>query len=297
MALSPGHKFGQIIGDVLEAGIVPLLSKFCKQNNLFLDKRGPRKSRSGNKLTWKDSHGNSHDLDFVIEKDGTENRTGNPVAFIEVAWRRYTKHSRNKAQEIQGAILPLAETYSNHFPFIGAILAGVFTGGAVTQLRSLGFTVLYFPYESVIEAFRTVHIDAAFDEITTNKAFNEKIKAWELLPDSERNLVAKRLLDINKIEVVRFMGQLEISINRQISSIKILAMHGTASEWTTVDGAVFYIKEYTEDNHEDKKVLRYEIEIIYNNGNQIDGKFTDKESALKFLGNYKLIPKTTDKIS
>ena len=87
---------------------------------------------------------NSHDLDFVLERGGTPDKIGMPVAFIETAWRRYTKHSRNKAQEIQGALEPLAETYRHLAPFKGAVLAGVFTEGALTQLRSLGFTVLYF---------------------------------------------------------------------------------------------------------------------------------------------------------
>jgi len=77
---------------------------------------------------------------------------GTPAAFIEVAWRRYTKHSRNKAQEIQGAILPLAEKFRWSNPFLGAVLAGVFTDGSLEQLRSLGFHVLYFPYETLVTA-------------------------------------------------------------------------------------------------------------------------------------------------
>ena len=46
--------------------------------------------------------------DYVLERGGTDTVRGLPAAFIETAWRRYTKHSRNKAQEIQGAVLALA---------------------------------------------------------------------------------------------------------------------------------------------------------------------------------------------
>lgn len=42
MALSPAHKFGQMIGDVLEIAVVPILSDFAKQYGLYLDKKGPR---------------------------------------------------------------------------------------------------------------------------------------------------------------------------------------------------------------------------------------------------------------
>lgn len=138
MAESPAHRFGQIIGEVLEAAIEPLLVKFARAHRLYLDKKGARPARPGNKMTWTDRSGNKHDLDFVLERGGTAQRIGVPVAFIETAWRRYTKHSRNKAQELQGAIQPLAETHRASAPFIGVVLAGVFTEGALAQLRSLG---------------------------------------------------------------------------------------------------------------------------------------------------------------
>jgi hypothetical protein len=166
MAQSPAHKFGQIIGDAVEAAIEPLLRDFAGKHGLYLDKRGNRLARSGKKVTWKDADGNKHDLDFVLERSGTHKKIGTPAAFIEVAWRRYTKHSRNKAQEIQGAILPLVETHKNAAPFYGAILAGEFTMGAITQLQSVGFSVLYFSYHSVADAFGRAGVDARFDEDT-----------------------------------------------------------------------------------------------------------------------------------
>ena len=108
-----------------------------------------------------------HDLDYVLERGGTNHALGVPVAFIETAWRRYTKHSRNKAQEIQGAILPLVEKYRNSSPFIGVVLAGVFTKGALNQLQTSGFVVLYFSYETVVKAFRRFGVDAGFNEQTS----------------------------------------------------------------------------------------------------------------------------------
>lgn len=58
MAQSPAHKFGQIIGDAVEAAIEPLLQGFAGKNCLYLDKRGNRPARSGKKVTWKDADGN-----------------------------------------------------------------------------------------------------------------------------------------------------------------------------------------------------------------------------------------------
>src|SRR5687768_7495066 len=119
MARSPAHKFGQILGTVLEEAIHPLLQSFAEQHDLYLDSKGPRSCRPGVKCSWVDLNGNSHDLDFVLERGGSRDQVGTPVAFVETAWRRYTKHSRNKVQEIQGAIEPLAETHRNVGPFKG----------------------------------------------------------------------------------------------------------------------------------------------------------------------------------
>ena len=98
MAQSPAHRFGQLIGEVLEVAIRGPLEDLCRRHGLYLDSKHPRAARKGlNKVAWKDLQGNTHDLDYVIELGGTEESLGIPKAFIEIAWRRYTKHSRNKA--------------------------------------------------------------------------------------------------------------------------------------------------------------------------------------------------------
>src|SRR5256885_140332 len=100
MAVAPGHRLGQIIGDVLETAIQPVLADFATEHSLYLDRKGDRPARRGKKVTWADDLGNVHDLDFVLERGGTPAKIGVPAAFIETAWRKYTKHSRAKAQEM-----------------------------------------------------------------------------------------------------------------------------------------------------------------------------------------------------
>jgi len=113
MAQSPAHQFGQFIGNMIEGIVRPILEDFCQSHDLYLDYQGKKRSlRQGKEVRWEDRFGNVHDLDYVIERGGSDQIIGDPIAFVEVAWRRYTKHSRNKAQEIQGAIRPLAERYA-----------------------------------------------------------------------------------------------------------------------------------------------------------------------------------------
>jgi hypothetical protein len=282
MAQSPAHKFGQILGDVFEASVEPVLRDFARGHSLYLDKKGPRPARTGKKVTWTDRYGNAHDLDFVLERGGTPSRIGTPVAFIETAWRRYTKHSRNKAQEIQGALLPLIETYRNAAPFMGAILAGVFTNGALTQMKSLGFSVLYFPYETVIEAFGHVDIDAFFDEQTPDAEVARKVRAWEALPKRKRNAVTMGLIEIERAEVQEFIGALGRAAVRRIELIRVLPLHGTPSELSSIDDAISFIQSY-EDQRTLGPAVRYEIQIRYSNDDRIEAQFGDKPRAIEFL--------------
>lgn len=289
MAQSPTHRFGQIIGDVFEASVEPLLRDFAAQHNLYLDKKGPRPARPGNKVTWIDRYGNAHDLDFVLERGGTPDKIGTPVAFIETAWRRYTKHSRNKAQEIQGALLPLVETHRNAAPFIGAILAGVFTEGALTQMRSLGFSVLYFPYETVIRAFQRVGIDAYFGEDTPDGDVALKVQAWDGLSPDGRREVAKALIEIESDHVQDFVQALGRAVLREIEVVRVLPLHGTASDLTSVDDAIAFIEGY-DDKQRTGPAVRYEIQVRYSNGDRVEAEFGDKQSVLDFLRTFQPPP-------
>jgi len=207
------------------------------------------------------------------------------VAFIETAWRRYTKHSRNKAQEIQGAILPLVETHRGSAPFVGVILAGVFTEGALNQLKSLGFVVVYFPYERIIRAFRRVGIDAASSENSPDAEFAEKVEAWESLAITKRISVAKAVIRASKHDLRDFMTKLEQAALRRILSVRILALHGVTSDFTSVEAAIAFVRDY-EKGEGIKPIVGYEIQIRYSNGDRIDGRFADKTAAIGFLASY-----------
>lgn len=285
MADSPAHKFGQIIGDSLEAAIYPILNEFSKLNNLFLDVKGPRPARKGNKVTWQDNNNNKHDLDFVIERNGTPEEIGKPVAFIECAWRRYTKHSRNKAQEIQGAIIPLFEKYRKDYPFIGVILAGEFTEGSLSQLESLGFSVLYFSYESIIKAFQKVKINAFFDEKTKDSVFANEVHKWEALPDKKKLIVYKAIADNQKSDIIKFIKKLKSTINRNLSEIKIWPFYGKLYSFKTIQDATTFINGYNFDNTE-CEFIRFDAEIIFSNGDIVKVSFKEKKDFLIFLQNY-----------
>lgn len=285
MAVSPAHRWGQIIGNVIEAAVLPLLQQFAAEHRLYLDMHGQRPCRKGRKCIWVDSQGNAHQLDFVLERGGTPDKVGTPAAFIETAWRRYTKHSRNKAQEIQGAIVPLAETHARTAPFKGAILAGVFTEGALTQMRSLGFTVLYFPYEMVLEAFRRFGINASSEENTPDAEFRCKIRRHKRLTPQGLADLSAQLMQLNAQEIEKFRRALTHAVCRRIERVVVLPLHGNPQKLGSLAEAIAFIRAYQESGVW-KPVQRYEVQVKYSNGDTIEGRFADKQGAIDFLQSY-----------
>ena len=283
MAKSPAHRWGQIIGDVLEEAFRPVFKNVADAHGLYFDYKRKRAARPSLTVSWRDQYGNAHLLDYVMERDGTEDALGLPVAFIETAFRRYTKHSKNKAQEIEGAVVPLADTYSYLHPFRGAILAGEFTGNSLTQLRSRGFEIIYIPYDDVIKAFETVGIDASCVEETTDVDFQEKVDRWEELKAADRSKVSSALVEHAQGETEKFVNALNGRLARQIQHVTVTVLHGRGRDLTTVVDAIDYIEHYAATAVADTPAAKFDVQVRYNNGDIIGGVFHERGDAIAYL--------------
>lgn len=286
MATSPSHKLGQLIGNLLEEVFSPLLQQTADKSGLYLDVIGKsRKARKGKKITWDDAYGNSHDLDFVIEFGGSEEVIGRPVAFIESAWRRYTKHSKNKAQEIQGAILPIAEKYYVECPFKGAILAGEFTDASLEQLRSCGFTVLYVRYESIVSAFLNgAEIDISFGEDTPEGDLSRKVSLIESLSAEKMNKVKDEIIRDNSDEINSFMGFIKEKTEKVVDYISITPLYGKPELFDDINKAKEFILTYDVSNvPENQEFNRFVIALKYINGDKIEASFSSVKALNAFL--------------
>ena len=82
MAKSPAHRFGQIIGDLLECTLIRHCQPIANEYGMYLDYRHPRPARNNqSEVKWIDINGNTHKLDIVIEYQGSETKIGNPRAW------------------------------------------------------------------------------------------------------------------------------------------------------------------------------------------------------------------------
>jgi hypothetical protein len=283
MAKSPAHRWGQIIGDVLEEAFRPVFKSAADAHALYFDYKRKRAARPALTVSWRDQYGNAHLLDYVMERGGTENALGLPVAFIETAFRRYTKHSKNKAQEIEGAVVPLADTYSYLHPFRGAILAGEFTGNSLTQLRSRGFEIIYIPYDDVIKAFDKVGIDASCVEETTDIDFQEKVDKWDGLSGADRAKVGAVLVELAKAETEKFVTALNARLARQVQHVTVTVLHGRGQDLATIVDAIAYIDGYSATAVTDSPATKVDVQVRYNNGDVIGGVFHDRGDAIAYL--------------
>ena len=283
MAQSPSHKLGQIIGTQFEVAVREPLKHIAAQYQFYLDYKHPRPARGGKKeVTWIDTHGNHHKLDYVIEEGGSEERVGAPRAFIEMAWRRYTKHSKNKVQEIQGALLPVAERYHKTAPFLGAILSGDFTSNAVEQLESHGFAVAYCSYETIVQAFQRHGLDVSSTENTSDAILQQKVAAFERSTETTRQRIRRDILQVDGATTAPFFSRLHTCLSRAVVQIQIFTLSGISHDFVSVEEAAQFVASYDESTPV-QQFVRYEIVVRYSSGDEVRGSFQTKNRAVRFL--------------
>ncbi|MEX0663046.1 MAG: hypothetical protein WEA58_12945 [Balneolaceae bacterium] len=152
---SSGHKLGQLVGDWWEEYVVlPLLMEIANDLDLYLDHRfRKRKCRSGTKIIWKDDSGNQVDYDFVLELEGSDDKTGVPVGFLEVFWRRGSRHSKDKVRDDTGKLRPMRSTYPTA-RYLGIAACGSLTVPAREYVRYNDIDLFYVSKNKIIQAFK-----------------------------------------------------------------------------------------------------------------------------------------------
>jgi len=281
---APGHRLGQMIGNFVEGLVAKDLAALCSQYGYYCDRKGLRPKVRGKrkKVTWKDKYGNPHDLDYVVEKDGTYDVQGIPVAFIELAWRRYTKHSINKSGEIGACLVDLRDTYRT-CGFLGAIVAGDYTTGGKNQLASHGINVLHIPFGTLVDRFKEQGVNLHYPQKASHEAKQAILDQWEALPEESLNAIAHSLRKAIAGDYSAFRDVLEKSLSRRVESIAIMPLYGNELLFHSIADAAHALKGFDETAAAEASFAKYEIQIRFNNGEKVEGTFLTKATALHFL--------------
>lgn len=286
---SSGHKLGQLVGDWFQDFFVkPLLTDVAKELDLFLDYRDCKRNKSvrADKILWADEDGNQVDYDFVMELGGSARKRGIPVAFLECFWRRGSRHSKDKARDDSGKLMPMRATYPTA-RFLGIVASGEFTQPARELVESRKINLLYIPKAKVIESFQKLGLEMDYNDkakedvkagITTafEKALNVEMKEKAraklramLGETTVRSYIAsvKAALSSTPLEF-RIVGQ-------HLSAPKVFETVGEVTEFLSSDVPAFDFNDPTK---------RFSYQVSYSDG-------TEYERALDSMGDMRELHK------
>lgn len=196
IASSSGHKLGQLVGDWWEEFVVlPLLNEIANDLDLYLDHRfRERNCREGSKIIWEDENGNKVDYDFVLELNGSDKKEGIPVGFVEVFWRRGARHSKDKARDDSGKLMPMRQTYPTA-RYLGVAACGSLTEPAREYIKFRDIDLFYVPKSKIIEAFSKNGLTIDYPDKLSEE---EKAKLAEEFGNSFDNKMKKKVSDTLK---------------------------------------------------------------------------------------------------
>jgi hypothetical protein len=219
----------------------------------------------------------------VLERGGSTERQGGPVAFIEAAWRRYTKQTRNKVNEIEGALLPLRESHRT-CRFCGVVVAGAWSQPGLEQFKSHRIEVFHISYENLIAAFQIKNVNLDYAEKASPAEKRALVNALKGLSAKDMTEVAVALEAAVEEDLKNFLITLEASVTTEITQVLIGGLFGKRAELSTLREAVAWIEKFDAGDLTDLKFENFEILLRFKDGREIDGRlFPNKQSAIQFL--------------
>jgi hypothetical protein len=221
---SAGHKLGQAIGDWFEEYFVlPLLSQTANELSLFTDNRFVKRTARNEIIQWEDDEGNTVDYDFVFELNGSKDKLGIPVAFIECFWRRGSRHSKDKARDDSGKLLPMRSTYPSA-RFLGIVAAGDFTEPARELIRSRDIDFFYVPKEKVVSSFKKQGLEIDYPDKLAESAKAKIAERFAADFSHEKGVaVASELIkSIGKASVSSYVDRVKARLSALPQEIRLI---------------------------------------------------------------------------
>ena len=270
---SSGHKLGQLVGDWFEEKVATyLLEQVSIELDLFLDHRFKARSCRKKKILWQDLDGNNVDYDFVLELYGEDTKQGIPLAFFETFWRRGARHSKDKARDDSGKLLPMRITYPTA-RILGIISAGDFTRPAQELVKSRNIDLFYIPKTCIMEAWKKSGINIDYPDNATEESKLKIVNNADMsLSERKKHEIFNNLLSI--VGETVFLSYIK-RITAGIASVPI------EYKITTIlkdKGKIFTeyeeAKNYLEDSIENTLKIGYsdvtrffEYEAVFSDGN------------------------------
>ncbi|PSV23148.1 hypothetical protein [Photobacterium sp. GB-56] len=281
---SSGHKLGQLVGDWFEEYVATyLLGSVASKLNLYIDHRFKERSCRGSKIIWKDIDGNDVDYDFVLELNGSDTEKGIPLAFFETFWRRGSRHSKDKARDDSGKLMPMRATYPTA-RILGIISAGDFTRPAQELVSSRGIDLFYIPKSHICKAWEDAGVIIDYDDKAPENVKSDIVNnAISILDDKLKKTIFENIRSdispsvfrsyINKI----IAGVSSVPIEYKITDIFI----GNEITFNQHDEVIEYISSDTQVVSFDSSNRLFRYQAIFSDGNIFERVDLTRDEALQ----------------
>jgi hypothetical protein len=288
---SAGHKLGQLVGDWFAEYIVyPLLSGVAERLRLYLDSAYRTRTARGDKLLWQDAEGNSVDYDFVMELGGTDEAMGIPIAFFECFWRRGSRHSKDKARDDSGKLLPMRHVYPTA-RFLGIIAAGDLTGPARQLVTSRQIDLFYAPKDKVLQAFANLGLQADYPDKAAEPVKQKLAQDFERkFTDTVKHGVAEQLRDLlGAPTIATYIDRVRAAMGALPQEFRFIARRDSAARvFSKISAATAFLEH--PDFDFSNPAESYVYQITYSDG-------TEFEREVAMLEDLKELHRNTDRLA
>lgn len=251
---------------------------------LFVDSRFITRAVEcrGDKIIWKDVDGNDVDYDFAFELGGTTASKGVPVGFVETFWRRGSRHSKDKARDDTGKLVPMRATYPTA-RYLGIVSGGDFTEPARDLVSSRGVHLFYVPKAKIVAAFKAcgVVIDYADNLDEASKAEILKDAEVGFAPDNAKKSADKLCALVGQSSLNAFQLHVRSSISSLPQEIRIQeSRHSEPAVFDAVAKATDFLDDPVFSNKPHATTYRYSI--TYSDGTDFS-RDVDSLASLRVL--------------
>jgi hypothetical protein len=268
---SSGHKLGQLIGDWYEEYFVlPLLQEVGKKLKLFVDSRFVTRTARNGRVIWEDLDGNSVDYDYVLELGGSEEKVGIPVGFVECFWRRGARHSKDKARDDSGKLMPMRETYPTA-RFLGIVAAGDFTQPARALVRSRNIDLFYVPKEKIVTAFSECGLRMDYPDKLAESEKAELVETFiSFFTVDKKGEVQKRLHRLlGKATIISYVDRVKATLSALPQEIRLaLRQDSMPVCFESVASATVFLQDPTFEMT--SPLESYLYQVTYSDGSEFE---------------------------
>ncbi|MGH7201578.1 MAG: hypothetical protein ACREJB_13290, partial [Planctomycetaceae bacterium] len=263
------HRLGQLVGDWFERYFVlPMLEEAAARLNLYLNHRFQQRRARGDKLIWRDEDGNTVDYDFVLELEATDDELGIPVGFLESFWRRGKRHSKDKARDDSGKLVPMRHVHPTA-RFLGIVAGGDFTAPARDLIRSRGIDLFYVPKDKIVAAFRSLGLEMDYPDRISEESKRQLADGFEReLTDQAKKTAAAKLKElVGHAAVASYVDRVHAALGALPQEIRFLAKQSSKPcVFETIAEATAFLKAPDFDFSDPAASFLYEV--TYSDGSE-----------------------------